>query len=838
MPVAAASFAPMMPAAAPADGAGLASMAASFAPATIASAPADLASVAHIVAASSEVASTADSIGSGGATAAQLQQALDESGLHVNGAGITVGVISNSFNELGGAPQDEADGALPPASQVQVIVPDTVAGGTDEGRAMMQVVHDVAPGANLDFASGEGGQQAIANSILALAAAGCKVICDDIYDYNEPMFQLGVISQAIQTVESEGVIYVTAAGNNGSLATGFGAYQANWAPASGSFDGYNLTNAQNFGGSIIQNLTVGGGSNQSVTLSLDWAQALGAATSDLEVLVFSNGQLVTTATNSSSGNAGNPIVTVNLAADASYQIAVVNLSGISPGAFKEIIVGDGITTSLSGANVGPLFGHAMTPGAITVGAVSSTDTPAFGVNPAINENFSSSGYDDQLLFNENGTPLASPDVISPVQISGVDNIATTVTDDGLNDFQGTSCATPTVAACVALMLEVNPKLTLAQVDEILQATANPMANSYVSGAGLIQIDPAVALAAPPTATSVAASTANSVTTVDAGQVVTINVAMTVPVTVTGTPILQLSDNEVAVYTSGSGSDTLSFTYAVLPGDNAANLQVTGLTLPSGDSIQSIVLNLTGSVTGSLGLTVNTTTVSPTTVQQEILGLYSALYNRATDFNGVGYWANVVGQQPDGSGVNGLDAGTVAVTVNDATVLGQLFVNTQATYFNATYGSLSDTAFITDLYANIGGNTTNISAGVTYWVNLLQAAEASGQSVQNARAGLVGQIVQDMIDYNVNIVAPGYTAAQWQAVVQRQDTIDNKIAVSEALSNASEQPGGSILVVHTIGDAAFNASTAILQSITYNPATVTAAITGINAAVAAQNLLLI
>ena len=355
--------------------------------------------------------------------------------------------------------------------------------------------------------------------------------------------------------------------------------------------------------------------------------------------------------------------------------------------------------------------------------------------------------------------------------------------------------------------------------------SNPGVINPVTNTDIILMEALGWTTAGPTAMSAVGSAANHATSINAGQVVTVNVTMSAPVVVTGTPTLQLNDNEVAVYTSGSGTSTLSFTYAVLPGDSTADLQVTGLTLPSSDSIQSLSLeNLTGSVTGNLGLTVNTTTVSPTSVQQEILGLYSALYNRATDYTGVAYWAGVVGQQPDGAGVTPANAGTTAVTVNDATVLGQQFVNTQATYFNATYGSLSDTAFITDLYANIGGNTTNIAAGVTYWDNLLQAAEAT-ETVQAARAGLVGQIVHDMIDYNVNIVAPGYTAAQWQAVVQRQDTIDNKIAVSLALSNASQQPGGSILVVHTIGDAAFEAATTILQGITYDPATVTAAIPG-------------
>ena len=343
----------------------------------------------------------------------------------------------------------------------------------------------------------------------------------------------------------------------------------------------------------------------------------------------------------------------------------------------------------------------------------------------------------------------------------------------------------------------------------------------------------------PTVTSVAASADNHATSVNAGHLVTITMTTNEFVTVTGIPTLKLNDNEMAGYTGGSGTNTLTFTYAVQPGDNVADLQVTGLNLPSGASIHDLPGNsLSGPVTSNLGIQIDTTTVLPTSVQQEILGLYSALYNRATDFGGVSYWAGVVGQQPDGVGVTTANAATTAITINDATVLGQQFVNTQGIYFNETYGSLSDTAFITDLYTNLGGNATNIATGVTYWVGLLQAAEASGQSITAARAGLVGQIVHDMIDYNVNIVAPGYTAAQWQAVVQRQETIDNKIAVSVAYSNASQGPGGSILVAHTIGDAAFQAATTILQGITYDPATVTTAILGINNAVAHQNLLLI
>jgi hypothetical protein len=342
----------------------------------------------------------------------------------------------------------------------------------------------------------------------------------------------------------------------------------------------------------------------------------------------------------------------------------------------------------------------------------------------------------------------------------------------------------------------------------------------------------------PTATSMSAVTDNHATDVNAGHLVTITMTTSEFVTVTGTPTLQLNDNEVAGYTGGSGTNTLTFAYAVQPGDNTADLHVTGLNLPTGTSIVDGNGNsLSGPVTSDLGIQIDTTTVPPTSVQQEILGLYSALYNRATDFNGVAFWDGVVAGQPDGSGVTTANAGSTAVTVNDATVLGQLFVNTQSTYFNSVYGGLSDSAFINAMYMNIGGNAGD-PGGIAYWTNLLQQAETAGQSVQAARGGLVGQFVHDLVDYNINDRPAGLTDAQWLAAEQRQETIDNKIAVSLDYSNASQQAGGSILVAHTVGDAAYQAATAVLQSVTYDPATVTAAILGVNTAVAHQSLLLI
>jgi hypothetical protein len=323
-------------------------------------------------------------------------------------------------------------------------------------------------------------------------------------------------------------------------------------------------------------------------------------------------------------------------------------------------------------------------------------------------------------------------------------------------------------------------------------------------------------------------------------------------------------NQGNTFTLGQGNDTViggaGYNIIIAGGGGKDTIDgnggITTIIFQGAKSAYSVVDNSNGSVTVTDSMpnrdgtdqitnvaflqfsdqTVAATAPPPTSVQQEILGLYAALYGRATDSGGVSYWTGIVGQQSDGSGVTTTNAGTTAVTLNDAAVLGQAFVNTQNTYFNQIYGSLNDSAFINALYVNIGGNAGD-PGGIAYWATILAQNEAGGQSVQAARAGLVGQFVHDLVDYNLS-TATGLTTAQLLAATQRQAAVDNKIAVSEALSTASQQAGGNILVVHAVGDAAFQAASTIIESVTYDLATVTAAILGINAAVAAQNLHLI
>jgi len=103
--------------------------------------------------------------------------------------------------------------------------------------------------------------------------------------------------------------------------------------------------------------------------------------------------------------------------------------------------------------------------------------------------------------------------------------------------------------------------------------------------------------------------------------------------------------------------------------------------------------------------------------------------------------------------------------------------------------------------------------------------------------LVGQFVHDLVDCNLS-TAHGADSITTFGSDPAPAAVDNKIAVSLAFSNASQQPSGNILIAHTVGDAAFNAATAVIQGGTYDPATVTTAILGINNAVAHQDISLI
>src|SRR5205823_5678330 len=151
-------------------------------------------------------------------------------------------------------------------NNVQVIQ-DGSPGDTDEGRAMLEEIHVVAPGSSLAFATGGQGASSFADNIQALADAGANVEVDDIGYMNSPMFNDGLIAQAADNVVSQGHAYFSAAGNDGSQG-----YLDSWRSMTTTVAGISGT-WQDFTGTgdPLQDFTLPVG--DSIQLSFQWDDA-------------------------------------------------------------------------------------------------------------------------------------------------------------------------------------------------------------------------------------------------------------------------------------------------------------------------------------------------------------------------------------------------------------------------------------------------------------------------------------------------------------------------------------------------------------------------------------
>jgi Subtilase family len=511
---------------------------------------------------------------------AQGSAALRSANSALTGAGVTVGVISDSFNcyayyaanptsytQFGinsyypqppngianppDATQDEASGALPASVNVVQEADCANFGGplqlpdSDEGRAMLQIVHDVAPGASLAFYGLVAGEADFANGVAALASAGARVEADDIGFFDEPFFQDSIISQAIDSVvtrTTNPVAYFVAAGNNGG---GMLSYE-NTAPSfntpstSSPNAGEMLVNFDTSGATTTVSLPITIASfipGELAALVVEWDQPYATshsvgggpgATSQIDLCVTSasgsdqilnlNGNPATCTGPNTVGT--DPVQVLILANPANsgantpsetltLQIGLVNGSG-APGRIKFVLEDDGAGSSISNqfnTSSPTIQGHANDAHAGTVGAAFYAQTPRCGITPALLETFSSAGG-DPVLFDDSGnaqTPVVrqKPDFVGPDGVNNTflgqigsltSNIAQCDVNANFPTFFGTSAATPHIAAVAALLMQYNSALTPAQIYTALRNTASPMGAvpNLNSGYGFIQADQAIA----------------------------------------------------------------------------------------------------------------------------------------------------------------------------------------------------------------------------------------------------------------------------------------------------------------------------------------------------------
>jgi hypothetical protein len=435
---------------------------------------------------------------------------------NVNGSGIKLGILSDSFNCQGQAAIDVANGDLP--SGIEVLDDSGCPiSNSDEGRALMQIITDIAPGADQAFHTAIGGQAVFAQGILDLADAGCDIIVDDIIYFAEPMFQDGIVAQAIDAVVERGIAYFSAAGNSArrSYESAFNSSGIDII-LEGIFYGVAHDYDPGPGVDILQQVTLPG--NTSLMVSFQWdapsfsVSGAPGSPNDLDIFVVDGAESTVLEGSTYLNTGADPIevlVFTNPSSQADqFNLLITHYSGSVPGRMKMVIINSSTSINEYNTSSSTLFGHANAAGAIAVAAAFYEATPVFGVTPAMVEPFSSAGG-VPILFDRSGSRFVSPQVRHKPDVAAPDGANTTffgsvdIEPDGFPNFFGTSAAAPHAAGAAALLLEADNSLSPNQLIHTLSQTALDMIDpafpelgsgfDFVSGWGLIQADQAVAV---------------------------------------------------------------------------------------------------------------------------------------------------------------------------------------------------------------------------------------------------------------------------------------------------------------------------------------------------------
>ncbi len=387
----------------------------------------------------------------------------------VNGSGVKVGVISDGVDSLADA---KASRDLP--SNVTVL---SNTQGGDEGTAMLEIVYDLAPGAQLYFHDCGDNTLAFNAAIDDLVKAGCTVIVDDIGWLLEPYYEDGVIAKHVaDLVKANKIVYASSAGN-----AGYTHYQGDfyhWVNSSGQttqFSDFSEGATDDNGYDDMYYLLAPGTAFVSV---LQWDNAFGASGDDYALYLID-------------ASTGNPLYVSDMVQDGNDDpleyIQYVNNTG-SPqmiSVFVEqvkasrdnnielynYVMGSGSSYIDNAVRADSIFGHPAVNGVLACAA--ATDAG----NGLEMEAFSSEGKVTML----NGT-RQKPDVTGAdgVQVTGAGGFGAYDSNTGKYYFYGTSAAAPHVAAVAALMRSKFPTMTANKVVQAIRTYAVDVPLGYLT----------------------------------------------------------------------------------------------------------------------------------------------------------------------------------------------------------------------------------------------------------------------------------------------------------------------------------------------------------------------
>lgn len=261
----------------------------------------------------------------------------------VDGSGVIIGVLSDSYNCLNSAAADISSGDLPASVKVLKENPFCKDGATDEGRAMMQLIHAVAPGAQLMFYTASVSAIDFALGIQTLSKAGAKIIVDDVGYFTLPFFQPDPIAQAVNDVKAQGVSYFSAAGNNARLS-----YEQTYTEGLVPFSqdkAHDFGKASGGASDFYQKITLP--PNQKIHITLQWddpAEISGGKTAKTDLDIFlldkTKNKIISSSQDTNIGH--NPVESIGVnftSIETQYYLYISHRAGPAPSHIKYIIVG-------------------------------------------------------------------------------------------------------------------------------------------------------------------------------------------------------------------------------------------------------------------------------------------------------------------------------------------------------------------------------------------------------------------------------------------------------------------------------------------------------------------
>ena len=421
----------------------------------------------------------------------------------IDGTGVKVCVLSDGVNSLAAR---QASGDLPPT----VTVLAGQAGSGDEGTAMLEIIHDMAPGAALGFATADPSQAQFATNIIGLQAAGCSIIVDDISYLAEGAFQDDTVSAAVNTVTAAGALYFSSAANSGNKTqASSGTFEGDFVASAAAVPAAILTAEggpvvlHSFGALPYTTLTAA-----TSVVSLKWSDPLAASANDYDLFVMDS-----TGTNILCV----PGISVQSGTQAPVEFAFCNVGSFPVGARIYIVKFSGSTRALrldtfggvitqTDATTGSTFGHNAAASALTVASIGYNGGAFLSATPftggtTVHVDFYSSDGPRKMFYNPNGTAITPGNVLfgtgGGTTLAKVDLTASdcgSTTTPGFTPFCGTSAAAPTAASIAALIKSAKPAATKAQITAALLASAldiEAAGTDRDSGVGIVMSPAAV-----------------------------------------------------------------------------------------------------------------------------------------------------------------------------------------------------------------------------------------------------------------------------------------------------------------------------------------------------------